>query len=72
MKKLAFWFLLFFGFMCWFLRAVAIEVNGFDGATKMITNLGITVVILCIVIYGTPNGFIRGLKNRHKGDGAQK
>jgi len=66
MNKLAFWFFMVFGFMCWFLRTVAIEVSSFDGATKLLTNWGLTLVVLMVIIYGTPNGFIKGLKNMGK------
>ena len=66
MNKLGFWLLMVFGFMCWFLRAVAIEVGSYNGEAKLLTTIGLTVVVLAVLIFGTPNGFIKGFANMGK------
>jgi|GEM_PF-2989428 len=72
MNKLAFWMMMFIGLMLCFLKY---EIGSFVAIEKpymAIMNFGLGLIAFTILIYGTPNGFIRGLKNMRKKDSADK
>lgn len=67
MNKLAFWFLIFFGCMCAFFKYEVGSHFELESTFKILLNLGLWTVCFSIIYYGTPNGFIKGIRNMKKG-----
>jgi hypothetical protein len=72
MSKFIFWLYMFIVAMILFLKY---EIGSFadipNGAMSLM-NIILTIIVAMVVYYGTPNGFIKGLKNMRKDKHANK
>jgi hypothetical protein len=72
MNKFLFWFYMFIGLMLCFFKFEVGQYVTIDKPYMAIMNLILALIVISVLVYGTPNGFIRGFKNMKKGENTKR